>query len=79
MGRRELEHQSTGQMLRVKRLMTAAKLAVFVQNKVYELFANELEQRALTKGGLDGNPKGKLDGLTTLERIRALAHCRKWL
>ncbi|KAI9036779.1 uncharacterized protein KD926_001301 [Aspergillus affinis] len=79
MGRRELEHLTTGQILRVKERMTAVELAVLVQNKVYELSANELEQKVLTRGGPDGDPKDELDVLTTLERVRALAHCRKWL
>ncbi|KAK1142184.1 hypothetical protein N8T08_008110 [Aspergillus melleus] len=76
---RELEHQSTGQMLRVKGRMTAVELAVLVQNKIYELPANGLEQIILTRGGPDGDPKDELDRVTTLERVRALAHGRKWL
>ncbi|KAM5496332.1 hypothetical protein McanMca71_007882 [Microsporum canis] len=79
MGRCELRHLTSGQMLRMKLPITAMQLAVLLQNKFYELTASEIEQRVFTRGGPVGDSKDELDGLTMRERIEALAKCRRWL
>ena len=78
MGRRELQHLTTGKMLRMKVPISAAQLAVLVQNKSYELSASEIEQRVFTRGGPVGDARDELDGLTASHRIRVLARCRRW-
>jgi hypothetical protein len=56
MGRCELQHLTTGKMLRVKNPnpICAVELATLVQNKAYELTASEIEQRVFTGGVLGG-------------------------
>lgn len=79
LGDRELRHNTTGQMIAMKEPITAAQLAVLVQNKAYELTASEIEQRVMTRGGPAGDPRDELDSLTPSDRIRFLARCRRWL
>ncbi|WEW59733.1 hypothetical protein PRK78_005213 [Emydomyces testavorans] len=79
LGQRELQHLTTGTMLRMEEPISAVRLAVLVQNKAYELTASEIEQRVLTRGGPVGDMKDELDGLTASERIRFLAGCRRWM
>ncbi|OQE15961.1 hypothetical protein PENFLA_c029G01718 [Penicillium flavigenum] len=79
MGRRELQHLTTGKMLRVKNPIRAVELAALVQNKAYELTASEIEQRVFTRGGPAGDSRDDLDRLSAFERIKFLAGCRRWL
>lgn len=79
MGRRELQHQSTREMLRVKHPIRAVELATLVQNKAYELTASEIEQRVFTRGGPAGDSRDDLERLSPFERIKFLAGCRRWL
>ncbi|KAE8357676.1 hypothetical protein BDV27DRAFT_81921 [Aspergillus caelatus] len=79
MGERELQHLTTGVMLKAKKPISAVQLATLVQNKAYELTASEIEQRVMTRGGPAGDSRDELDGRSPLERIRFLAHCRRWL
>lgn len=79
LGQRELQHLTTGTMLKMDEPINAVQLAVLVQNKAYELTASEIEQRVLTRGGPVGDKKDDLDALTAAERIRFLATCRKWM
>ena len=79
MGRHELQHLTTCEMLRVKNPISAVELATLVQNKPYELVASEIEQRVFTRGGPAGDSRDELDRLTVFERIQFLAGCRRWL
>ncbi|BAE57741.1 unnamed protein product [Aspergillus oryzae RIB40] len=79
MGKRELQHLTTGVMLKAKKPISAVQLATLVQNKAYELTASEIEQRVMTRGGPAGDSRDVLDDRSPLERIRFLAHCRRWL
>ncbi|KAK6838202.1 hypothetical protein RU639_000430 [Aspergillus parasiticus] len=79
MGKRELQHLTTGVMLKAKKPISAVQLATLVQNKAYELTASEIEQRVMTRGGPAGDSRDELDDRSPLERIRFLAHCRRWL
>ncbi|KGO64284.1 hypothetical protein PEX1_045680 [Penicillium expansum] len=79
MGTRELQHLTTGKMLRVKNPIRAVELATLVQNKAYELTASEIEQRVLTRGGPARDSRDELDNLSAFERIKFLAGCRIWL
>ena len=79
MGKCELQHLTTGVMLKAKKPISAVQLATLVQNKAYELTASEIEQRVMTRGGPVGDSRDQLDSRSPLERIRFLAHCRRWL
>ncbi|KAE8353320.1 hypothetical protein BDV28DRAFT_133387 [Aspergillus coremiiformis] len=79
MGRCELQHLTTGAMIRAKKPISAVELATLVQNKAYELTASEIEQRVLTRGGPAGDLRDELDRLSAFERIQFLASCRRWL
>ncbi|KAJ5815909.1 hypothetical protein N7447_008142 [Penicillium robsamsonii] len=79
MGRCELQHQTTGEMLTVKNPIRAVELATLVQNKAYELMASEIEQRVFTRGGPAGDSRDELDRLSAFEKIGFLAGCRRWL
>ncbi|KAJ5302112.1 hypothetical protein PENANT_c008G05275 [Penicillium antarcticum] len=79
MGMRELQHLTTGAMLRVKSSIRPVELATLVQNKNYELVASEIEQRVFTRGGPVGDSKDDLDKMSGLEKIKFLAGCRRWL
>jgi sarcosine oxidase delta subunit len=79
MGRRELQHLTTGKMLGVKHPIRPVELATLVQNKNYELVASEIEQRVFTRGGPAGDAKDDLDKLSAFERIKFIAGCRRWL
>ncbi|KAE8138043.1 hypothetical protein BDV38DRAFT_292447 [Aspergillus pseudotamarii] len=79
MGKRELQHLTTGVMLKAKKPISAVQLAILVQNKAYELTASEIEQRVMTRGGPAADSRDELDGRSSLERIGFLAHCRRWL
>ncbi|KGO74542.1 hypothetical protein PITC_098810 [Penicillium italicum] len=79
MGTRELQHLTTGKMLKVNSPIRAVELATLVQNKAYELTASEIEQRVFTRGGPAGDSRDELDRLSAFERITFLAGCRRWL
>ncbi|GAB1203308.1 hypothetical protein APSETT445_001937 [Aspergillus pseudonomiae] len=79
MGKCELQHLTTGAMLQAKKPISAVQLATLVQNKAYELTASEIEQRVMTRGGPAGDSRDELDSCSPFERIKFLAHCRRWL
>ncbi|KAJ6181229.1 hypothetical protein N7519_011690 [Penicillium mononematosum] len=79
MGRRELQHLTTREMLSVKTPIRAVELATLAQNKAYELTASEIEQRVFTRGGPAGDSRDQLDRLSAFERVKFLAGCRRWL
>ncbi|KAL3421604.1 hypothetical protein PVAG01_05760 [Phlyctema vagabunda] len=78
-GEQELRHGTTGQMISMKKPITAVQLAVLVQNKAYELVASDMEQRAMTRGGPAGDARDELDSLTSNDRVLFLANCRRWM
>lgn len=78
LGDRALEHQSTGRALRLSRPVSAAELAVLVQNKSYELPASEIEQRVFTRGGPPGAEEDVLGRLSARGRAAWLAQSRSW-
>ncbi|KAF2664392.1 hypothetical protein BT63DRAFT_465241 [Microthyrium microscopicum] len=79
LGKRGLCHHTTGIMLSMKQPLTAAQLAVLVQNKSYELPASEMEQRVFTRGGPNGDERDELDGMSAEDRIRCVAYQDTWL
>jgi hypothetical protein len=79
LGRRELQHLTTGEMLSVKHPIQPVELATLVQNKNYELVASEIEQRVFTRGGPAGDARDDLENLSAFERIKFIAGCRRWL
>ena len=78
LARRSLEHPSTGKVLHLDRPVTAAELAVLVQNKGYELTASEIEQRVFTRGGPPGHERDPLDSLDAGGRLKFLTESRTW-
>ncbi|RYP26367.1 hypothetical protein DL767_008071 [Monosporascus sp. MG133] len=78
LGKRCLEHPSTGRMLSLPEPISPIQLAVLVQNKSYELPASEIEQRVFTRGGLVGAKEDVLQNLTARERAAWLAESRTW-
>ncbi|KAI3340201.1 hypothetical protein F4824DRAFT_497784 [Ustulina deusta] len=78
LGRRSLEHLSTGRILSPQEPISATQLAVLAQNKNYELPASEIEQRIFTRGGPVGAQEDVLLRLTARERIAWLAESRSW-
>ncbi|OQE16626.1 hypothetical protein PENSTE_c023G07174 [Penicillium steckii] len=79
LARRELQHLTTGQLLKANSPISPIELATLVQNKAYELTASEIEQRVFTRGGPVGDTRDELDSLSAVERIKFLASCRRWL
>ncbi|KAE8373374.1 hypothetical protein BDV26DRAFT_69205 [Aspergillus bertholletiae] len=79
MGKCELQHLTTGVMLKTKKPISAVQLATLMQNKAYELTASEIEQRVMTRGGPVGDSRDELDSRSPFERIKFLAHCQRWL
>lgn len=78
LGRRSLEHLSTGQTLLLPDAISPTQLAVLVQNKSYELPASEIEQRVFMRGGPLGAKEDPLLGLSARDRAAWLAGSRSW-
>lgn len=78
LGKRGLQHLTTGQILTLDKPISAIQLAVLVQNKSYELPASEIEQRVFTRGGPVGAAEDNLLKLTARERLSWLAESSSW-
>jgi hypothetical protein len=78
-GETSLLHASTGRLIRVDKPIAAIELAVFAQNKAYELTASEMEQRVFTLGGPKGDGRDALNAIIAVERIDYLAESDGWL
>ncbi len=79
LGQRELQHLTTGHMLKLSSPVRPIELATLVQNKAYELTASEIEQRVFTRGGPAGDSRDELDGMSAVQRIEFLSSSRSWL
>ena len=77
LGKCDLQHGSTHEMIKPSHPVTPLELAVLAQNKAYEHTASEIEQRIFTRGGND--KRDILAGMTAMQRAEHLASSKAWM